>query len=118
MIRNIVPKKTWNPWKPVNEKNVEPKIFSCHENKTPYLYSNAWHIRKANPKIMVTTRCWVSSNLKNVWFFVANQCANVIVTPDVKSKYVLAKGKPQISKVCNPCGGQVHPITGEGTILL
>jgi len=41
----------------------------------------------------------------------------VIVTPDVKRRRVLTRGRPQTSNSCVPKGGQIFPIAMLGTKL-
>ena len=51
----IVPTKTWKPWKPVAMKKVEPKIPSEIENEA-LTYSKAWNPVKIKARTIVKTK--------------------------------------------------------------
>lgn len=89
-------------------------MLSRKENRTPYWYSYAWQNRKTVPNRIVRKSCQ-----KNAVVFPLTSCAwpRVMVTPEVRRRSVLTRGRPHMSSGWVSVGGQTLPILTEGTRL-
>ena len=106
-VKKIVPINTWNPWKPVAIKKVDPKIPSDIE-KLAETYSKACNAVKNAAKIIVKTKPKTASILLPA---VIAWWAYVTVAPEHNNNSVLSNGTSIGSKGSIPFGGQIEPIS-------
>lgn len=113
MIKNNLPTRTWNPWKPVVIKKVDPKAESLML-KVAIIYSNPCNIKKYNPKIQVNINRF-RANFQ--LFLKINWWAQVTLTPDANKITVFNKGTWKGLKGTTPHGGHNKPNSIVGLSL-
>lgn len=104
---------TWNPWKPVAMKNVEPYTPS-EMVKEASIYSYAWSAVNAPAKIRVKNNPILAGSFLPARI---SWCAHVTVAPDESSITVLSNGTPHGSNGSILVGGQIAPISIAGERL-
>lgn len=104
---------TWNPWKPVAIKNVEPYIPSDIENEAS-IYSNIWNPVNVIANKTVNANANFAGSLRPI---IISWCAQVTVAPDNNNNNVFNNGTPHGLNGIILAGGQTKPISIEGDRL-